>query len=96
MATYIVLMNFTVKGIGACEDTAKRADRFVKEAKKRGVRVRELYWTLGAHDGVIVLDAKDDQSIAATLMALGKLGNVRTQTLRAFDRNDIASIVAKL
>ncbi len=50
MATYIILANFTEQGIRNVKDTTKRADTFRDMAQKAGATVKELYWTLGAHD----------------------------------------------
>ena len=65
-------------------------------AKKFGVTFKEIYWTLGSYDEVIVFDAPDDASIAAFLASLGSLGNIRTQTLRAFSQADMNGILGKL
>ena len=65
-------------------------------AKKFGVTFKEIYWTLGSYDEVIVFDAPDDASIAAFLASVGSLGNIRTQTLRAFSQADVNGILEKL
>ena len=61
-----------------------------------GVKVEQIYWTVGAHDGVVIFDAPDDETAAATLWSLAGLGNVRTQSLRAFGRSEIESVVSKV
>ena len=93
MATYIVLANFTDQGIRNIKDTTKRADAF---AKSMGVSVKEIYWTLGAHDIVCVVEGPDDAAITAIGLALGKSGNVRTQTLRAFSQANMDAILGKV
>jgi uncharacterized protein with GYD domain len=95
MATYIALVDYTDQGIRGIGDTPHRADDFAKAAEKVGVKIEQLYWTMGGHDGVVILDAPDDEAVAALLLALGAKGNVRTQTLRAFDRSEIESILGK-
>ncbi len=96
MATFIALLNFTEQGICGFKDTTKRADNFTKLAKKAGVTVKDVYWTVGGFDGVLVLDAPDDAAVSAALISLGALGNVRTQTLRAYNRKEIESIMGKV
>lgn len=96
MAIYIVLVNFTDQGIRNVKDTTKRADAARELAKKFGVTFKELYWTLGNYDEVIIFEAPDDASMAAFLASIGALGNVRTQTLRAFSQADVNGILAKL
>jgi uncharacterized protein with GYD domain len=50
---------------------------------------------LGTYDIVVVMEAPDDETATAYALALGSLGNVRTQTLRAFDRDEIRGVIAK-
>jgi uncharacterized protein with GYD domain len=96
MPTYVTLSNFTHQGIQNIKDTIKRADAFKTAAKKAGCTVKEIYWTQGQYDSVIILDAPDDASATGLLMSLGKLGNIRTQTLRAFTAAELAPILDKV
>ena len=96
MATYIVLANFTDQGIRNVKDSPKRADAYKAMAKKAGVTVKDLYWTLGHYDLVLVLDAPDAASVTALSLATGSLGNVRTETLTAFSGDEIGRIVGKM
>ena len=96
MATYVVLTNFTDQGIRDVRDTTKRADAVKEMAKKFGVTVKEFFWTLGTYDVVVVFDAPDDASMTALGLAIGALGNVRTQTMRAFSRDEMNGVLAKL
>jgi uncharacterized protein with GYD domain len=96
MATYIVLTNFTDQGIRSVKETTKRADAVREVAKKYGVTVKEFFWTLGSHDIVAVFEAPDDESMTALGLAIGTAGNVRTQTLRAFSRDEMNKLLAKL
>jgi uncharacterized protein with GYD domain len=96
MATYIVLSSFTDQGIRNIKDTTKRADAIREAAKKFGVTAREFYWTMGAYDSVVVFDAPDDASMTALGMAVGSQGYVRTQTMRAFSKDEVDTIIGKL
>ena len=96
MATYIVLTSFTDQGVRSVKDTAKRADAVKEQAKKFGVTAKEFYWTLGAYDVVAIFDAPDDASITALGLAIAGGGNVRTQTMRAFSREEMNGVLAKL
>jgi len=96
MAIYISLNNFTDQGIRSFKDTTKRADAIREMAKKFGVTLKEIYWTLGSYDSVGIFEAPDDASMAAFLASVGALGNIRTQTLRAFSQADINGILAKM
>ena len=96
MATYIVLTNFTDQGIRNVTETTKRADAVKELAKKFGVNVKEFFWTLGSYDVVAIFEAPDDASMTALGLAIGAAGNVRTQTLRAFSKEDMNGILRKL
>jgi uncharacterized protein with GYD domain len=96
MATYIVLSSFTDQGIRAVKDTTKRSDQVRELAKKFGATVKEIYWTLGSHDVVAIFDAPDDKSITALGLAIGNQGFVRTQTMRAFTKEEMTGILGKL
>jgi uncharacterized protein with GYD domain len=96
MATYIVLSNFTDQGIRAVKDTTKRSDQVRELARKFGATVKEIYWTLGSCDVVAIFDAPDDKSMTALGLAIGNQGFVRTQTLRAFSKEEITGILGKL
>jgi uncharacterized protein with GYD domain len=61
-----------------------------------GVKVTGIYWTLGAFDGVIVCEALDEETATAALLHLGTLGNLRTQTARAFDAAEMEKILGLL
>jgi uncharacterized protein with GYD domain len=96
MATYIVLASFTEQGIRSVKDTTKRADVVRETAKKFGATAKDFYWTLGTYDVVVIFEAPDDAAMMALGMSLGAAGNVRTQTLRAFSRDETNGILAKL
>jgi uncharacterized protein with GYD domain len=96
MATYIVLSSFTDQGVRNVKDTTKRADAVRELAKKFGVTAKEIFWTLGRYDVVAIFEAPDDASMTALGLALAAAGNVRTQTLRAFSRDEMNGVLAKL
>ncbi|SFH60293.1 Uncharacterized protein, contains GYD domain [Collimonas sp. OK307] len=77
MATYIVLSNFTYQGIRTVKDTTKRAAAVREMAKKCGIEMKDIYWTLGSHDLVVTFDAPDDATFTAFGLSLGAAGNVR-------------------
>jgi uncharacterized protein with GYD domain len=96
MATYVVLGNFTDQGIRNAKDSPKRADAFKDMAKKSGVTVKEVFWTQGQYDVVTIVEAPDDVSATALALSVGALGNIRTQTLRAFSGADMKKVIGKM
>lgn len=96
MATYIVLCNFTDQGIRNVKDTVSRAEGVRRMAKDFDVTMKDIYWTLGAHDLAVVFEAADDQAITALCLAIGGMGNVRTQMLRAFNAEEMKGVLARV
>lgn len=96
MATYIVLLSFTDQGIRNIKQTPDRAEAATASAEKLGITVKEIYWTLGQYDSVLVMDAPNDETITAWAMGTGSVGNVRTQTMRAFAAKEMNKILAKI
>ena len=96
MAHYVLLFKFTDQGIRNVKDTAKRSKAFEDLAKSMGVTVHNVLWTLGRYDGVLTVEGPNDEAIAALVMKVGSLGNLKTETLRAFDRREIEPILSKI
>jgi uncharacterized protein with GYD domain len=96
MPTYVSLINWTDQGIRNVKETVDRAARAEELAQKYGGRFERLYWTVGPYDIVAIMEAPDDESATAFLLELGSLGNVRTTTLRAYDRDQMSSILGRL
>ena len=65
MATFITNIKFSQQGIKDIDHTTKRAAIFKAEAKKLGAKVKDIYWTLGDHDGLLILEAPDDETATA-------------------------------
>jgi uncharacterized protein with GYD domain len=96
MATFVVLANFSDQGIRSIKESPKRSDAFKEQAKRLGATVKEVYWTMGRYDIVAIIDAPDDNTITALGLSTGKLGNVRTETLRAFNKADMEGILSNV
>ena len=96
MATYISLCNFTDQGIRSIKDTTKRADAVKEAAAKFGAKMPQLYWTQGQFDLVAIIEAPDDASATAFGLAIAAGGNVRMQTMRAFSKDEMTGILAKM
>jgi uncharacterized protein with GYD domain len=90
------LIQFSDQGIRNIQETVKRDDAVIAEAQKMGMKIVEEYWTMGAYDWVVIIEAPDDETVSAFMLKVGSLGNVRGQTLRAFRQNEMESILAKI
>jgi len=96
MLTYVVLVNFTDQGIRRVKESPKRAEAFKDMAKTFGATVKEIFWTQGRYDIVTIVEAPDELSAMALNLSLSALGNIRTESLRAFTAADTAKIVDKM
>ncbi len=96
MVRYVSLLNFTDQGIRNVKQTLDRAKAFKATATKLGATLKDLYWTQGAFDLVATIEVPDEQTGTALLLALGSLGNVRSQSLRAFTADEMKPVLAKL
>ena len=96
MPNYITLMNWTDQGIKNVKDTIKRAKSFEDAIKEAGGKSLGVYYTMGRYDLVAIIEAQNDEAIASILYSLGKLGNVRTETLKAYSVAEAGNIIEKL
>lgn len=96
MATYIALTSFTDQGIRSIKDSTQRADAVHEAASKFGTKLTSLFWTMGQYDLVATIEAPDDAAATAFGLAISSGGNVRMQTMRAFSRDEMNKILAKL
>jgi len=95
MATFISLLNFTDQGIRSVKESPNRAETFTALATKAGLTVKSIHWTSGSYDLVVVTEGSDEAAMAS-LLSLGALGNVRSQTLRAYNAAEIKKIIAAM
>lgn len=96
MSKYIVLINWTEKGIQEVKNSPARADKARELAKKLGGNMEQLYMTMGAHDLVAVVDLPNDEAMAKFSLASAAGGHIRTTTLKAFDEAAYRKITAAI
>jgi len=96
MPTYISLVNLTDQGVRTLKDLPQRLQNAERTFAAMGAQLREVYLVMGPYDYVVVADAPDDVTMARVSLAIAGQGNVRTQTLRAFDRNELLQVVEGL
>jgi uncharacterized protein with GYD domain len=95
MPRYVTLINWTEQGIAGFKDTVDRYEAAQQQFEELGVKFVDVYWTLGEHDLVTVVEAPDDESATAALLRLGSAGNLRTKTMRAFSRDEMRGVIDK-
>jgi uncharacterized protein with GYD domain len=95
MATYVSLINWTEQGIKNFRDTTQRAQDFSRLVESAGGKVRELLWTVGEYDIVCVAEFPDEEAGVAALLQVGSAGNIRSNTMRAFNAEEMAGIIRR-
>jgi uncharacterized protein with GYD domain len=96
MPSYVCLFDWTDQGVKNASDSVERVESASQMAQsKHGVTLERIYWTVGAHDLVGILEAPDVESLSAFLLDLAAAGNVRSTTMRAFDRDEMAAILGR-
>jgi uncharacterized protein with GYD domain len=96
MPTYVALLKWTEQGIKDVKNTVDRADEARGVIEQTGGRLSAMYWTQGAYDLVGIVDWPDEESAMAFLLNLAKLGNLRSETLRAFSADEMRRILEKV
>jgi uncharacterized protein with GYD domain len=96
MAIFVSLLNFTDQGIREATDQGGCTKRFEEILQRHGGKIRELVWTIGPYDMVLVVEVPDDEAAAAVAIEHGAIGTIRSTTLRAFDSQEFGRIVQRL
>jgi uncharacterized protein with GYD domain len=95
MATYMILFSFTQKGIKEIKDSPARVTTAKEIISKMGGEVRAFYAILGSqYDTMFILDAPNDEKLGAMVLAIARLGYVRTQTHRLFSEDEYGKIIS--
>lgn len=95
MPTFVTLANFTEQGARTIKDSPDRFEAFKALAEGLGVKVKSVHWTEGAYDIVLISEGPEDAVMAAALKT-ASLGNIRTQTLRAFTAAEMRQFISKM
>jgi uncharacterized protein with GYD domain len=96
MPTYIALLHYTQQGIAAIKQGPARLEAAKQAYKKVGGELKAFYLTIGQYDAVAIAELPDDAAVAKMALSLGAMGNVRTETLRAFTEAEFRKIVGEL
>ena len=93
MRRYVILIRFTEQGAKAVKKSTERARAFKDAAVKAGVKVEAQYWTLGAVDGVLIVNADSETKALKLVTALAAAGYVKTETIQAFTDAEFDELV---
>src|SRR5215213_1230599 len=93
---YVILINWTEQGAQSITETTQRAEQVQQMVAQLGGRMDTLLWTQGRYDLVGIMEAPDEETAAAVGLRVGMKGAVRTETLRAFDAEEMGRILTKV
>ena len=95
MSTYVILSNFTQKGVEDIQGSPERLGVIKSAVEAAGGTITGFYLTMGRYDTVLIAEAPDDQTTAALLLAVGAQGYTRTETLKAFTETEYQEIIGR-
>jgi uncharacterized protein with GYD domain len=93
MPTYISLIKYTDQGISTIKEGPARLGANKEVLNRYGSELKAFYLTMGQYDIVTISEAPDDSTAAKVALTVG---NVTTETLRAFTEDEYREIVAAL
>jgi uncharacterized protein with GYD domain len=96
MSKYIILFRFTQKGIEQIKESPARVEAAKRLFREMNAKVDEFYALMGRYDTIFIAEAPDDETIVKAVAALGSLGNVQAETLRAFTEEEFRNLVEAL
>ncbi|HEY4032718.1 MAG TPA: GYD domain-containing protein [Ktedonobacteraceae bacterium] len=96
MPTYISLVNLTEQGVREAKNAPERLHAFDSALKEVGGRLVGFYLVMGQYDYIVVSEAPDDQTAALLILKTIAQGSMRTQTMRAFPREEFEQIARGL
>jgi uncharacterized protein with GYD domain len=96
MSSYVMLFQFTGRGMENVHESPDRVEAAKRISRELGGEVKQFFAMLGRYDTMFILEAPDDATAAKISAAIGKQGNVRAETFRAFSESEFRQIVSGL
>jgi uncharacterized protein with GYD domain len=96
MGHYISLIRYTAQGATKIKESPARLDSARKAVEAVGGKLHAWYLTMGKYDAVLISEFPNDETAAKFVLATGSMGNITTQTLKAFTEAEYRKIVASL
>jgi len=92
MPHFVTLVRYTQQGISKIKESPSRLDAAKKAAEKEGGKIQAWYLTMGHYDAVLITEFPSDEACAKFTLSAGALGNISTETLKAFPKQTIARL----
>ncbi len=96
MVTYVVMMKLTDQGIKDIKNAPQRIEAAAKAIEALGGKLTGFWLTAGRYDYVATAEMPSDEVGMTYLLGLGAAGNVKTETMKAYTREQFAEFVKKL
>ena len=96
MGHYVTLIRYTQQGAAKIKESPARLDAAKKAAEAAGGKIHAWYLTMGKYDAVLISEFPNDAASAKFMLSTGSLGNITTQTMKAFTEAEYRKIVGSL
>jgi uncharacterized protein with GYD domain len=96
MPHFVSLIRYTSQGITKIKESPSRLDAARKAAEKEGGKIQGWYLTMGHYDAVLISEFPSDEACAKFTLQAGALGNISTETMKAFSEADYRKICGSL
>ena len=95
MPTFIILINLTDQGTQNVKESPQRFEAFKEMAEKKGLKVKDVYYTMGQYDMVVIMEGPEEAAMSS-LLKVASLGNVQLQTMRGFSVDEMRGIISTM
>ncbi len=96
MSTYISLLRWTQQGVQNIKEAPRRIEAGRQAFEAVGARLTGVYVVSGQYDYILVFEAPDQETAATAMLTLDRLGNVRSETMRAFTEEEFRRVASGL
>jgi uncharacterized protein with GYD domain len=93
---YIILGNYTQKGIDEVKETEEKLKEAFEVAKEHQGEIKQLFYTFGRYDFVAIGEFPDNKTMMKTILRIARSGEVRTETLAAMPVEEYVAITKEL
>ena len=96
MPHYVTLVRYTQQGVAKIKESPARLDAAKKAVEKVNGKIHAWYLTMGKYDAVLISEFPDDETAARFMLSTAAMGNITTQTMKAFTEGEYRKILGSL
>jgi uncharacterized protein with GYD domain len=94
MARYVMLVKLTDQGARDIRNVPQRIEQTIKAWQELGGTDLSIVMTMGEYDYCCMGEAPSEEVMMKLLFKLAARGNVRTTTMKAFTKEEVAGLLA--